>query len=135
MGAPPGTESLPQPSVQGEAERDPTVVRVPMTLATADNGEPKRLSGAHSANVKNVRLEIQCAIHTLAGVVSSRAFVDTGAEVNLVRRGLLGEGVFVPSEVPLQILAANQTTLEGGNRETTAVLAFPGTEVGEKGAT
>ena len=106
---------------------------MPCTSAQTVHGEPKRLIGAHSTAAKNTRLELKCQLHSMGDPITSKVFVDTGAEVNLVRRGLLKPEAFAASEIPLSILAANQLPIAGGHRETVAVLAFSGTEVGEKG--
>ena len=102
-------------------------------MAETANGEEKRLMGAHANIVKHTRLEVACRVSGPAGTpVDLQIFVDTGAEVNLIRRGLLSEECFTAAEIPLNILAANQMPIGGGSRETTAVLNFSGRDVAEK---
>lgn len=45
-----------------------------------------------------------------------RALVDTGAQVNLIKKGLFPGGDFVEAESPLRLIAANGQVLEGGRR-------------------
>ena len=46
-----------------------------------------------------------------------RVLVDTGAQANLVRRGVLPERLFAPAERPLSLSTACGQAMEGGQRE------------------
>ncbi len=46
---------------------------------------------------------------------SVRALVDTGAEVNIIRRGVKPENFFQRDSPPLNLRGANETKLKGGN--------------------
>ena len=59
-----------------------------------------------------------------------RALIDTGAEVSLVRKGLVGEQFLHPARIPLRILGANNRRVEGGTLEVTELLEFDTTEHG-----
>ena len=54
--------------------------------------------------------------------------VDTGSEVNLVRRELLARDYFRIALRPMRFLAANQTTLTGGRMELAGTLEFDGVD-------
>ena len=45
------------------------------------------------------------------------ALVDTGSEVNLIRRNLIPEKYLLPPREKVLLKAANQTGLGGGHRE------------------
>ena len=45
-----------------------------------------------------------------------KALVDTGAQVNLIQKGLLDEEEFSAAETPLNLIAANGQVLEGGKK-------------------
>ena len=55
-------------------------------------------------------LKVQLQI-PLGPVLDLTALVDTGAEVNIIRRGLVPDIHFTPSFQPVRFLAANQTFL------------------------
>ena len=57
------------------------------------------------------------------------ALVDTGAEVNLIRTGILPSERFQPSERPLRLVMANNQRLSGGTTETIARLEFLGRDL------
>jgi len=52
------------------------------------------------------------------------SFADTGAEFNLVRKGLLAPSEFKPSRTPLSLVTADGTKMEGGAMEVTLKLCF-----------
>ena len=52
--------------------------------------------------------------------------VDTGAEVNLIRRGLLPEGELQPVVKPLKFTTASSDRLEGGKRKAEGTLRLQG---------
>ena len=61
--------------------------------------------------------------------VRALALVDTGAEVNLVRRGLVDEGLFRRSENPRRLVVANQSDMVGGLMEVECELQMKGSDV------
>ena len=60
--------------------------------------------------------------------------MDTGAEVCLIRRGLLPEFLFQPAENPLRLIAVNKQRLAGGDKEVLITMVFSGTHVIDKKA-
>ena len=54
------------------------------------------------------------------------AFIDTGSEVSLVRRGVLPDDMLQPAERPLQLVTANGQVMRGGMREAKATLELVG---------
>ena len=58
-----------------------------------------------------------------------KAIVDTGAEVNLIRPGLVPGKYFRQSSRLIHFIAVNQTTLSGGHRELEGTLKIQGVEV------
>ena len=62
------------------------------------------------------------------GPIPLKVLVDTGAEVNLIRRGLLPDRCFRATNKPIRFVAANRTTVPGGRYEVDAVLCFAGVE-------
>ena len=59
--------------------------------------------------------------------------VDTGSEVNLVRRQLLSRDYFRIALKPMRFLAANQTTLMGGKMELAGHLELDGVDMDTRG--
>ena len=55
--------------------------------------------------------------------------MDTGAEVKLVRTGLIPPERFREAERPLKLIAANNQRLPGGSTETTQDLIFKATDL------
>ena len=53
------------------------------------------------------------------------ALVDTGAEVNLIRKGLLPEHCFKEAKVRLRLVAANNQQIPGGAMEVTVQMVLP----------
>ena len=60
------------------------------------------------------------------------ALIDTGAEVCLIRRGLLQERAFREAEFPLKLVAANNDPVVGGTKEVDLHIHFYGVEEGTK---
>ena len=56
------------------------------------------------------------------------ALVDTGAEINRVRRNLVPPEVFRESKNPIQFMAANQTLVPGGRQELESLLWVQGVD-------
>ena len=59
-------------------------------------------------------------------------FIDTGSEVNLVRRGILPADRLKPAQRPVKLWAANSGTLSGGSTEATVRLRLRGSETDKK---
>ena len=53
-----------------------------------------------------------------------QVLVDTGSEVNLLRKGLVPDRYFRQASVPMRFVAAKQTTVSGGQREVKCNLKF-----------
>ena len=60
------------------------------------------------------------------------ALVDTGAEVNLIRRGLIADEYFRESPVPMTFRTADQAIMEGGIMEVPGNLILRATDVDTK---
>ena len=58
-----------------------------------------------------------------------RILVDTGAEINLIRNGIVGSPYLSAVKRPLRIAAANQATMYGGEYEVHCMIALTGMEV------
>lgn len=57
-----------------------------------------------------------------------KVLVDTGAEVCLIRKGLVAQDALTPAEKPLRLVAANNQRLHGGDKVLTADLHFQAAE-------
>ena len=69
---------------------------------------------------KHTRLLIPATIELWDGVEKNvNVFIDTGSEVNLVRKGLVPSSYFSPAKKPLELWAANAACLSGGKMEVT----------------
>ena len=62
-----------------------------------------------------------------------RVLVDTGAEANLVRKGLVTPELLKPAKTPLTLVTADGSRMEGGSREVTLQLCFASTTPNEAG--
>ena len=92
--------------------------------AHAVSGEPDGCSD-QSCLLLNVGLR------TADGQVRKlEALVDTGADINLVRRGLVPSECLTASARPLYIVAANQVSLGGNHRELRGELLISGQPMG-----
>lgn len=61
------------------------------------------------------------------------ALVDTGAEVNLIRKGAVSAHLFRPAERPLTLLTADGSRMDGGQREVTLRLCLGTTRPNKEG--
>ena len=52
--------------------------------------------------------------------------VDTGAQISLIRKGLVPPHLLQPAKNPIRLMAANQQRLEGGDKEIRVDLTFDG---------
>ena len=70
------------------------------------------------------------AVLNVEGVVEcqARVLLDTGAEVSLVRRGLIPESAFREAACPVRLIAANNLQVEGGEREVELEIRFQGVD-------
>jgi len=64
--------------------------------------------------------------------VNANALIDTGAEVNIVREGLLHASNFQPARRPLKLITASNHRLPGGMHEATVNLVFQGADTSSK---
>ena len=60
------------------------------------------------------------------------ALVDTGAEVNLIKRSLVDSRFFSPSAHPVRLGAANSTRLDGGTQEVSLRLNMEALEISRR---
>ena len=56
----------------------------------------------------------------------AKASIDTGAEINLVRRGLIDPKYFRWSSRPYRLYTANQTAMSGGLKDVECKIVMPG---------
>ena len=76
-------------------------------------------------NHNNSRLIIAVLVHFADGTKKKmKALVDTGAEVNVIRRDLVDPSLLKPSPHPIRLGAANSTQLCGGFHEVEMVLSL-----------
>ena len=59
-------------------------------------------------------------------VIRLRVLIDTGAEVNLIKLGVLPSSYLQPSTHPLALVTANGFRMKGGKHEATLELEFKG---------
>ena len=71
---------------------------------------------------KKVRAEFQNGEHRLL-----RVLVDTGAQANLIRTGVVPSAMFRPARQPMTFLTVSGETLAGGHREVAVRMSFHGT--------
>jgi len=64
--------------------------------------------------------------------IEAKALVDTGAEVNIVKTGLLSQSNFRESKRPLRLVTASNHRLDGGKDEATVNLQLVGTDMESK---
>jgi hypothetical protein len=95
--------------------------------------QPLGSGGCDSSNRRQVRLRVKATLQVDAGPVKEvRIFIDTGSEVNLIRRGILARDQLQPARRPVRLWAANSGTLSGGTLEAPVHLRFVGSEVDKK---
>ena len=106
MGVSPDYESLPNFSdspVRGDRDitRETRVVHGGLTIVSPPTDQRKLIVDLH-LRLKDGSTKIL------------RALIDTGAEISLIRKGLLSAHYYRPSAHPKRFVAANQAVLEGG---------------------
>ena len=62
---------------------------------------------------------------------SVTAFIDTGSEISLVKRGLLPDGLLKKAARPMQLLTASGQPMRGGSREVNSHLKLEGKSAGD----
>ena len=78
-----------------------------------------------------LQLAMLLKVHTPEGGCRTlKALIDTGAEANLIRRGLLPSNLFGAAENPIQLVAANGQRLEGGLGQFRWILSLILTKMG-----
>ena len=76
------------------------------------------------------RLEIACKGELEDGnILDLKVLIDTGAEINLIRRGMVPDRLLTRPEKVWKLMAANQQALAGGDEQATLVLQLEGTDV------
>ena len=98
---------------------------IPYVVFSSDNPTNK-IGKAKSLSRLSLALSIR---HPTSGDVRAVALVDTGSEMNLVRRSLLPPSCFNPAVTKGNFRAANQTLVPGGEFESTFNLVMDGTEI------
>ena len=79
--------------------------------------------------VEEVRLEISGLLTSGGHSRALTILIDTGAEINVMAQGLFPPGVTKAAKHPMNIIAANQEKMGGGDRELWGVLELLATEV------
>ena len=79
--------------------------------------------------IRSVRLTLTLDVyfdeHTHQGI---RFLVDTGADINLLRKGLVDPKFLTPAKYPLEITTVSRSPMEGGSLETYAWVYLSGTD-------
>jgi len=88
-----------------------------------------RVCDVHESNLEDGarerRLLIDCRAELGERVyVLLKLLIDTGAEVNVIRKGLIPEKLLIDLDEPWRLTTANQQRLEGGDKEVRVVLHF-----------
>jgi hypothetical protein len=81
-------------------------------------------------NEARLRLDIRLLANNQEVVSQCTALVDTGAEICLVKKGLIPSDLFVAAQRPVRLVGANGKRLEGGDREVTLTLCIQGVRLG-----
>ena len=93
-------------------------------------------SGAHNrppTGVLENHLRVKVVLHYGDGEeCQALALVDSGAEVCLVRKGLLPDSALSAATSPLRIVTANSEPIDGGDREADVEIRFNGIDVEKK---
>ena len=76
------------------------------------------------------KLLVAVSLHLQEGsLVCANALIDTGAEINLLRRGLVVSYWFFSSDKPKRFITANQAYMEGGGVDLQCMVEMEGTDV------
>ena len=104
---------IPQDPVVAECEETPRAfIRGGLRTLNQDHHKREPTGGL------NKLLRVDVVLHTLDGIeTQASALVDTGAEVSIVRTGLLPEKCFSEAKRRVRLLAANNARLDGGTQE------------------
>ena len=90
---------------------------------------PPRSLGFRKTKPKGRCLKLRATLRGPAGFEQDlTVLIDTGAEVNLVRKGLLPDWVMQPVEKPMKFTTASSERLEGGKRQVVGTLHFQGVD-------
>ena len=95
--------------------RPQKIARVPTIARRATDGF--NMDGLSPSNRRPKHSQLRVGftfIHTSGESFEAKALIDTGAEVSLVRQGLLPPSLFKISEIPLKIMGANEQRVRGG---------------------
>ena len=101
-------------------------------VITGDEEKGGDFSGIH----RHKRLSLRAILRGSDGKdVPVEALVDTGSEVNLVRRGLIANECFQQSRPDLRLVGINQVSLGGGHREVRCKIWLDGIDIESKAST
>ena len=78
------------------------------------------------------RLLLDCEVECQGTTYTIRALVDTGAEVNVIRGGIIPEADLVTLDQPRRLTAANQQAIIGGDKEARVVIHLTGLRLTQK---
>ena len=116
----------PEPKIQ---EVTPTEERTAAVhMLSVAHLAPMRLE-PERRRVRDLRLNINMTMRLASGPLRKiTVLMDTGSEVNLIRRGIVGPEHLRPVKRPMKIAAAGMTILSGGDQEVECLLEIPGIE-------
>ena len=118
-------------SVDPEEETEENLPRTPLAtfrggVKTFEEEKPKTKSTGGLEKV----LKIKVVLATPDGArYQALALIDTGAEVSLVRKGLLPEKTFTEAQVRLRLVTATNQRIQGGTTEAKIEMEIPARNV------
>ena len=104
-------------------ERSPSVVAIAEYLA-----RPQEQVQPNPLHLK-IRMTAELSD---GSTVMLQVLVDTGSEVNIIKKGLVGDRLFSRSANPIRFLTASSSVLEGGEKEMSCNVLIDGIEVENK---
>jgi hypothetical protein len=126
-------ESVPPHETTHEAHPEPPMEMPPIDREIHIRGGIKVIGKEKSHTPlpdleSHLRICVTLAIHG-QGICQAQALIDTGAEVCLIKTGLLPKEAFHEAERPLRLIAANNQKLQGGTLETAIEIGMDATDV------
>ena len=109
----------------------PIIRQVQVTQGCLDSAETFSV-GKLSKSGPELQLAMLLKVRTTQGVVKTlKALIDTGAEANLIRQGVLDFSHFENAQEPIQLVTANGQRLMGGVRTISLEIEFNPNENGK----
>ena len=117
------TFELPPIFVEDESNLDDTIFQIPTITGDPLDGRDKRGLNPKRHGRRRKNLKIACEF--LIGdepPIPLEGLVDTGAELNLVRAGLIPKHCLRPSEIPFKLTGADGSRVQRGTYHTVGQL-------------